>query len=133
MRSEKELKIEYSDRNVTAWGGMKLMKNLVDSTGIKDHLRSLPIPLPGSNRGYDPIKVIENFWCGVWIDASRFAHCDMFRYVEKMERKAQHLQPAVAKSEFIELPLSTPTKKGRSLSDRPLKLNLKKLIASWFP
>ena len=38
MRSEKELKIENSDRNVTAWGGMKLMKDFVDSTGIKDHL-----------------------------------------------------------------------------------------------
>ena len=27
-------KIEFSDQSVTAWGGMKLMKDMLDATGI---------------------------------------------------------------------------------------------------
>jgi hypothetical protein len=75
-----ELMIEYSDRKVSAWGGMKLMKNLVDRTGIKDELRKLPLPRRGSNRGYDPITIIESFWTSIWIGASRFCHSEWLRY-----------------------------------------------------
>ncbi|MEK7146291.1 MAG: IS1380 family transposase, partial [Patescibacteria group bacterium] len=75
-----KLRIEYSDKAVTAWGGMKLMKNLVQGTGILEVLRRLPIPLPGSNRGYDPVQVIESFWVSIWIGASRFAHSGWLRY-----------------------------------------------------
>lgn len=74
------LPIEYSDRNVTAWGGMKLMKDLVDRSGIKEKMRTLSLPQPGSNRGYDPITVIESFWTSIWIGGSRFCHSGYLRY-----------------------------------------------------
>jgi len=34
-----EMIIEYSDRDVSAWGGMKLMKDFLDRTGIREQLR----------------------------------------------------------------------------------------------
>jgi len=76
----KDLQIEYSDRDITPWGGMKLMKNLVGQTGITAYLNTLDLPQPGSNRGYDPIDIIESFWVSVWIGASRFTHSSWLRY-----------------------------------------------------
>lgn len=55
------LPIEYSDKPVTPFGGMSLMKRFVDQTGIRDYLCSLDLPLPGSNRGYDPAEIVESF------------------------------------------------------------------------
>lgn len=74
------LPIEYSDKPVTPFGGMSLMKRFVDQTGIRDFLGSLDLPLPGSNRGYDPTEIIESFWLGIWTGASRYIHCDWLRY-----------------------------------------------------
>ena len=75
-----ELKIEYSDKPVTAWGGMKLMKDLLEKSKIKSFIQSLPLPVPGSNRGYSPMHIIESFWVSIWIGASRFSHSDYLRF-----------------------------------------------------
>ncbi|SHJ56564.1 hypothetical protein SAMN04488028_101522 [Reichenbachiella agariperforans] len=40
------LPIEYSDKPVTPYGGMSLMKRFLDQTGIKDYLGSLDLPAP---------------------------------------------------------------------------------------
>ena len=34
-----ELKVEFTDKQVTAWGGMKLMKDMLDSIGIKEMMK----------------------------------------------------------------------------------------------
>jgi len=62
-----DLQIEYSDRDITPWGGMKLMKNLVDQTAIKAYLDTLDLPEPGPNRVHDPINIIESLWVSVQI------------------------------------------------------------------
>lgn len=41
------LPIEYSDKPVTAFGGMSLLKRMLDKLGIVDQLRSLSFPQPG--------------------------------------------------------------------------------------
>ncbi|SFG25447.1 Transposase DDE domain-containing protein [Salegentibacter agarivorans] len=74
------LPIEYSDKQVTPFGGMSLMKRFVDQTGIRDYLQKLDLPQPGSNRGYCPEHIIESFWLGIWTGASRYIHCDWLRY-----------------------------------------------------
>jgi hypothetical protein len=79
MKAE-DLTIEYSDRNVTAWGGMKLMKDLVDQCGIKNVFRTCDLPEPQSNRGYDPVDIIESFWTSIWIGAQRYTHCSWLRF-----------------------------------------------------
>lgn len=42
--------IEFSDHSVTAWGGMKLMKDLLDESKIIEELSKLPLPDKGFNR-----------------------------------------------------------------------------------
>lgn len=74
------LPIEYSDKQVTPYGGMSLMKRFIDQTGIRDELTTLNLPQPGSNRGYQPEQIIESFWLSIWTGASRYIHCDWLRY-----------------------------------------------------
>lgn len=74
------LPIEYSDKQVTPFGGMSLMKRFIDKTGIRDYLNNLDIPQPCSNRGYSPVHIIESFWLGILTGASRYIHCYWLRY-----------------------------------------------------
>jgi len=74
------LPIEYSDKQVTPFGGLSLLKRFLDKTEIKDTLDSIDFPQPGSNRGYDASEIILSFWLGIWTGASRYIHCDWVRY-----------------------------------------------------
>ena len=74
------LPIEYSDKQVTPYGGMSLMKRFIDQAGIRNFLGSLDLPEPGSNRGYAPGHIVESFWLSIWTGASRYIHCDWLRY-----------------------------------------------------
>ena len=74
------LPIAYSDKQVTPYGGMSLMKRLVDQPGLREFMKDLDLPSPGSNRGYSPIQIVESFWLSIWTGASRFIHCDWLRY-----------------------------------------------------
>ena len=73
------LPIEYSDKPVTPFGGMALIKRFVDQVGIREHLATLDLPQGGSNRAYDSVHIIESFWMGIWTGASRYIHCDWLR------------------------------------------------------
>ncbi|SFF12530.1 IS1380 family transposase [Thermophagus xiamenensis] len=74
------LPIEYTDKKVTPFGGMSLMKRFVDSIKIREQLSLLDLPERGSNRSYDPTHIIESFWLSIWTGASRFIHADWLRY-----------------------------------------------------
>lgn len=80
------LPIEYSDKVVTPFGGMSLMKSFVDQSGIQECLRGLELPEGGSNRAYDPVQVVEGFWLGIWTGASRYIHCDWLRQDQTLAR-----------------------------------------------
>lgn len=59
-----ELKIAYSDKKVTPWGGMKLLKNFIDHLEILSYMKQLNIPQPNSNAGYDPnILIFSSTLC----------------------------------------------------------------------
>jgi len=53
-----EIKLEFTDKEITAWGGMVLMKNLIDRTEVNEVLEQIGLPEQGSNRGYSPIQLI---------------------------------------------------------------------------
>ena len=74
------LPIEYSDKPVTPFGGMSLMKRFLDQTQIKEYLTTLDLPQPGSNRGYDPADIVTSFWLSIWTGASCYIQCDWLRY-----------------------------------------------------
>lgn len=74
-----ELKIEFTDKEITPWGGMVLMKKLIEKTKINEVLERLCLPRQNSNRGYNPIQLINNFWVSIWSGASRYEHLEVTR------------------------------------------------------
>jgi hypothetical protein len=79
------LPIEYSDKQVTQFGGMSLMKRFLDQLGIREFMSRLDLPLPGSNRCYDSRQIVESFWLSIWTGASRYIHCDWLRYDKTLQ------------------------------------------------
>jgi len=74
------MKVVFTDKKVTAWGGMKLMKDMLNSIKIKEFMSGLDLPEKRSNRGYEAMQVIECFWTSIWIGAGRFSHSAYLRY-----------------------------------------------------
>ena len=75
-----KLPIEYSDKPVTPFSGMSLMKRFLDQTGIMGYVSTSDLPQPGSNREYDPSDIVSSFGLSIWTGASRYIHCDWLRY-----------------------------------------------------
>ena len=75
-----EMKIVYSDKKVTPFGGMKLLKDFMDKTDIVKNLENVELPYPRSNAGYNPVNVIQGFWLSIFTGASRYIHADWLRY-----------------------------------------------------
>ena len=77
---------QYTDKMVTAWGGMKEMKELIDKTGISKKLSELGLPQPKSNNRIDAISIIESFWVSIWIGCFRFSHTAVVRLDEVLRQ-----------------------------------------------
>ena len=76
------MRTEFTDEMVTAWGGMKEMKMLIDKTGISQKLSSLGLPQSKSNNKIDSVSLIESFWVSIWIGCFRFSHTAVVRVDE---------------------------------------------------
>ena len=74
-----DFKIAFTDKEITAWGGMIFMKKLIEKSGIAEKLNELELPAQRSNREYAPLQLIESFWISVWCGANRFMHLDVLR------------------------------------------------------
>ncbi len=46
---------------IAEWGGLALLKRMLDGMGFRQTLSSWGLPAPGSNRCYDPAQLIEQF------------------------------------------------------------------------
>ena len=47
-----DFSVGFSEREVTAWGGLALFKKMLDSMRFSDAVTAWGLPEPGSNRGY---------------------------------------------------------------------------------
>jgi hypothetical protein len=75
-----ELKHEFTNRSISPWGGVKYLQRVMERSGIRDFIKSLPdLPQPGSNRGYETMDLIEGFLTSVLLGAKRLEHCGMLR------------------------------------------------------
>jgi len=72
-------KIEYTNKDITPYGGMSLMNKLLITSNLKDYLSKCHLPTQGSNRGYKPEQLIVNFWLGVWSGANNYSNLDITR------------------------------------------------------
>jgi len=71
--------LKFTTREVSAWGGLALLKRMLDGLDFKATMQSWPLPQPGSNRGYAPAQLIEQMIVSIWCGAARFAHADITR------------------------------------------------------
>lgn len=79
MLTDPPFDMKFTSREVTAWGGLALVKRMLDGMGFKEALQSWDLPQPGSNRGYAPEQLIEQMIVSIWCGAARFAHADITR------------------------------------------------------
>lgn len=47
-----DFELRFTDKEITAWGGMALMKRMLDHLGFDQALADAQSPAPGNNRGY---------------------------------------------------------------------------------
>ncbi|MEQ1881546.1 MAG: IS1380 family transposase [Burkholderiales bacterium] len=78
--------LQFSDKEITAWGGMGLMKRMLDHLDFEAALGASGLPQPGSNRGYRPEQLIVQFMLSVWCGANRFEHGEVTRHDPVLRR-----------------------------------------------
>jgi Transposase DDE domain group 1 len=78
--------LRFTDKEITAWGGMGLMKRMLDHMGFDGALSQAGLPQPGSNRGYAPEQLITQFMLSVWCAANRFEHGEVTRHDPVLKR-----------------------------------------------
>ena len=81
-----EFALRFSDKEITAWGGMAMMKRMLEHLNFDEALRSCGLPQPGSNRGYRPEQLITQFMLSVWCGANRFEHGEVTRHDPVLSR-----------------------------------------------
>jgi len=72
--------LRFTDKEIAAWGGMGLMKRMLDRIGFDSTLGACDFPKPGSNRGYVPPQLLLQFMLSVWCGANRFEHSEVTRH-----------------------------------------------------
>jgi len=82
MRTE----IQFIDQELTSWGGVALLKKMIDQSGFATYLESLPLPEQGSNRGYPPVQLFIQFMSALWCGADRYSHLDITRLDYSLQR-----------------------------------------------
>jgi hypothetical protein len=73
MPSETPFDLKFTSREVTAWGGLALLKRMLDGMGFKEAVQSWDLPPPRTNRGYRPEQLTEHrklAHCRAQVDAS---------------------------------------------------------------
>ena len=78
--------LRFSDKEITAWGGMALMKRMLDHLDFQGGLTAAGLPQPASNRGYKPEQLITQFMLSVWCGANRFEHGEVTRFDPVLKR-----------------------------------------------
>lgn len=86
MRSNRQYKpmefdISYTSKEITPWGGMVFLKQMLQKIGFRDLIEKNPdLPVSGSNRGYKTSTIIEGFITSIWCGANRFLHTEVTRH-----------------------------------------------------
>jgi Transposase DDE domain group 1 len=79
MQEFEKFDLKFSPKEVTAWGGLALLKKMLDAMEFGAAMKDWQLPQPGSNRGYRPEQLIEQMIVSIWCGASRFAHAEITR------------------------------------------------------
>jgi hypothetical protein len=62
-----EFDISYTSKEITPWGGMIFLFQMLQKIGFKQVVENSPdLPQPGSNRGYKATTILEGFITSIW-------------------------------------------------------------------
>lgn len=76
-----EFDISYTSKEITPWGGMVFLKQMMQKIGFRAFIESnTDLPEPKSNRGYKTSTIIESFITSIWCGATRFMHTEVTRH-----------------------------------------------------
>ena len=76
-----EFEIGYTDKEITPWGGMVFMRQMLDKMGFRKVVKGqADLPVAGSNRGYSATTIVEAFMVSIWCGANRFLHTEVTRH-----------------------------------------------------
>ena len=78
--------LRFTDKEITAWGGMAIMKRMLDHLEFDAALSSAGLPQPKSNRGYRPEQLLTQFMLSIWCGANRFEHGEVTRHDPVLKR-----------------------------------------------
>lgn len=81
---EEGLSFQFTDKPVTPWGGLRLVQEMLIRMRFREALEASGLPQPRSNRGYDPVVMMEAFIVCVWIGGVRFSHTSAVRFDEAL-------------------------------------------------
>ena len=81
-----EFDLRFSDKEITAWGGMAVMKRMLEHLKFDAALMACGLPRPGSNRGYRLEQLVLQFMLAVWCGANRFEHGEVTRHDHVLKR-----------------------------------------------
>ena len=81
-----DFSLRFSDKEIALWGGMAVMKRMLDHMGFDAALAASGLPPPGSNRGYAPTQLITQFMLSVCCGANRFEHTEVTRHDPDLKR-----------------------------------------------
>ena len=72
--------LSFTNKEITPWGGMVFLKQMLDKIGFKRHIKNCQIlPAQKSNRAYDIDVLLESFITSIWCGANRFLHTEVTR------------------------------------------------------
>lgn len=75
-----KFELSFSNQDITPWGGMVLLKQMLDKMGFRSHLEFCKdLPTQNSNRGYKVSTILESFITSIWCGANRFMHTEFTR------------------------------------------------------
>ena len=86
MLSAEHFDVKFTSREVSAWGGLALLKKMMDGMGVFQAIQAWQLPMPGSNRGYAPAQLLEQMMVSIWCGANRFVHSDITRLDKTLAR-----------------------------------------------
>ena len=96
LRLSMDLKIDFTDKEISPWSGIYLLKKMLDKINFDSILQELGLPESGSNRGYSSNQLVKQFITSVWCGANKFEQTEVTRQDEVIrqfwgfERMAGH-------------------------------------------
>ena len=74
-----EALLHFSAKAVTPWGGMALLQRMLSAIDFRAAAQLWSLPEPGSNRGFSPVMLLEQFLVSLWCGANRFSQLEINR------------------------------------------------------